>query len=1197
MVLLAGWLVLGVAVAVRGLLRPLCQPLCPEALAALIEEKYPDLGERLLSAVELADRADRYQGSATLVALLLNETDARTRQLDCLEAFPVHRAARFAAAASGMLLLILLPSLLWPQAYSELSQRFFFPWRAVAAYTLEVMPGDAVVAKGRPLRLSVRVRPLKEAAALPLASTLIRTDADGTMSRLRMVNDGAGRFTLLLDRVTGDFCYQVEAGSAVSTTFQVNAVEPVELASGSPVVTITPPEYARTVIETQTSHGRADLSALEHSRVRLDFRFTRPAVEATLQFTATGGKHAEPALPLTPPVAPGLELTADRRSARVELPARADGRFKLLLGAEHGIRTEPELPALTVQVDQPPVFVQVTTNDRLREGPRVVLPYDSVPLDLTLADDVGVEQAVVEYRVNNGQTQGEPIPLTDAGTRQASGSYRFNLAGKPVQEGDVVHFRLKATDNRRVPEAGLHPHSTYHPPEGWLTLQVARKAEPLRQQEITAQRDAIQQRLEALKRDLLREQRSLYKLRQESNGQPALSPEQARALQQLRQDHQALETALADLARDSSESPALQPLADLAREVANGEMHRADQALHDAEQAKQPAARIRRLDDADQERSAALDRLEGLRRLNERLARERLDQLQLEMMAQRQQGLADRLAQDPVDRTRAERGQRDQNELVDELQRLAGQGEPLQHAVDAARAEQARELAAQARELARAQRALTEATRAKQPREQGDRLADLAQRQSELAGQTERLAQETRQPAQVARASPLQAEESQQAAEALQRGDAGEAAERQERAAADLERLAADLERAAEQARDPREAARQLARLQDGLRQRLKEDVKKSDPKVALARQLQDVQREQDALRRTLKQLPVDEQNPAVQKEHREAVQRAGQALLALHKPNVKEADARMNETRQALERLAERQPAGEPSAEPGPASPSEEPAARPQGLPDRQQADQARQLAQQQRALRDAAQRLARESAGQRNEPQQALQRQAADLSRDLSRLAQQTARSPQAQQAAASSRQAQAAMQQARDQARQGNQGQARQAQERAAQALDQAARQADQAGEGMASRQGLPTEQQAGQSLQQARGEMKQAQGQLAQGQDAQGAMRRAAQALRQAAGQLASRQGQGNQRSPESQTGPAGAPGSGSPDATAMAVDAKTYAGKPWGDLPGELRTKILQDVKAKYGDDYARIIKLYFEQLADTKKPALLDKTR
>jgi hypothetical protein len=38
------------------------------------------------------------------------------------------------------------------------------------------------------------------------------------------------------------------------------------------------------------------------------------------------------------------------------------------------------------------------------------------------------------------------------------------------------------------------------------------------------------------------------------------------------------------------------------------------------------------------------------------------------------------------------------------------------------------------------------------------------------------------------------------------------------------------------------------------------------------------------------------------------------------------------------------------------------------------------------------------------------------------------------------------------------------------------------------------------------------------------------------------------------------------------------------------LPGELRGKN-QDAKAKYGDDYARMIKLYFEQIASTRRQA------
>src|SRR5690242_20080597 len=53
-ILLASWLGLGAVTALLGLVLPLFRRLDPEALAAVIEEKYPDLGERLTSTVELA---------------------------------------------------------------------------------------------------------------------------------------------------------------------------------------------------------------------------------------------------------------------------------------------------------------------------------------------------------------------------------------------------------------------------------------------------------------------------------------------------------------------------------------------------------------------------------------------------------------------------------------------------------------------------------------------------------------------------------------------------------------------------------------------------------------------------------------------------------------------------------------------------------------------------------------------------------------------------------------------------------------------------------------------------------------------------------------------------------------------------------------------------------------------------------------
>jgi hypothetical protein len=55
-----------------------------------------------------------------------------------------------------------------------------------------------------------------------------------------------------------------------------------------------------------------------------------------------------------------------------------------------------------------------------------------------------------------------------------------------------------------------------------------------------------------------------------------------------------------------------------------------------------------------------------------------------------------------------------------------------------------------------------------------------------------------------------------------------------------------------------------------------------------------------------------------------------------------------------------------------------------------------------------------------------------------------------------------------------------------------------------------------------------------------------------------------------------------------DSNPLAPFGEKYKGKSWGELPGEIKTQILQDMKARYGEDYAKYIKLYFEQLADRK---------
>jgi hypothetical protein len=1192
-VMLAVWLSLGAWLLVRGLIRPMRRQAAPEAVAAAIEERFPWLAERLTTSIELDQVADEFHGSPQLVARLTNEAEIQSQPLNFLEAFSPRRSAAWCSVASVVLLLVLSPALFWTDRYFELGRRFLFPWQDVNAvpYALKVTPGDAFAARGRPLTVSVRFDKKREGVVLPQSCMLMRVDANGLTSEDRMTLDGDG-FSFKIAQLTDGFTYRIEAGKAKSQNHQIMAVDPVEIATtkaafmwqeDSPAITFTPPVYARATIPTEQLHEIADLTALQYSRAKFFLRFNRPAVAAQLAIREqdSAKPQVNESMQSEAKIIP-LELSADRREGRVEIPAASDASYGLVLEAEHGIRTELEPHKLSVKIDQPPKFAQVLGAAEAKE----VNPYDQLSLDITLTDDVGVDWLAVEYLANKGPPASESIALDGKGKQQATAKHRFLLAGK-VKDGDELAYRFKAIDNRRVPEAGLEPNVAYYPPEfepgkpRWRTLKVAQQAKPLAQQEILARQDEINRRLEAIKDELLKEQRGVYKLRMESRYQSNLAPEQVEDLRQLRQEARSTDKALRALARTAAESPGFQPLAKRTQAVSDREMQNTIQNLGQAEQQLQRQERDRELHDADRELSAAVRRLDDIRREAERLAQARMDQIKLENLANRQEKLAQETAEqilrDPVKQPAnpdpAGKIQQNQNELANELQRQIAESPDLRQAVESIRAEQIKQLAQRARDLARDQSKLNKAARESDQQQNREKLADLARRQKTLADQTFKLAKESQPSAEATKSKPLKADYAQQAAEALQQGNATQAVQKQTQTAHELDRLVGDLDKAREQARQ-REAARQLAAKQEALRRRVSDEAQKKDPK--LADRLKDMEQEQKAIQQAAEKLSVPADNPQAPIDRALAAERAAKASEALQKGDSEKADSRMAQARQALERLAAGPDAAKMNVE--------------------SQTKEARRLAQEQRQLRAEVQNALNARtplSAQQTEQlarQEALRRQAGDLAGELLPLGQQLPQVPKIMEAFSSEQSARGAMQQAQTQSQAGNQVQAQQSRQEAAQSLNRAAQQIEQAFQQMSQAQSAAAQQKTGQALQQAQNQMKQAQDRLNQGQQrsAQSPMRQAAQALQQAAQQLAQQQQQPGTPVPDSTSGTRGVAAGGEPDIRLLGKDMEKYAGKSWGQLPGELRNQILQDMKARYGEDYARIIKLYFEQIAEMK---------
>ena len=171
---------------------------------------------------------------------------------------------------------------------------------------------------------------------------------------------------------------------------------------------------------------------------------------------------------------------------------------------------------------------------------------------------------------------------------------------------------------------------------------------------------------------------------------------------------------------------------------------------------------------------------------------------------------------DPSAKDEAEKIKQEQQKTANELQRLTEENPALRKDLDEARARRPRDLAERAANWPRSSAILSKAQAETEKRQKEERFAELANKQQELADKANELAKETKQPAQAAKTNPLKPEDAQKAADALKQGDADEALKNQDQEARDLDRVADELTKAIDLAKDPREAARQLARLEDG---------------------------------------------------------------------------------------------------------------------------------------------------------------------------------------------------------------------------------------------------------------------------------------------------------------------------------------------------------------------------------------------
>ena len=382
-------------------------------VARFVEERYPDLDDRLVTAI---DREAPGSGEDAFRARQLSDADRAVAAVSPDEVVPDPALKRAALAAAGAAVGCVVAAVLWVQPGQRALQAIalhLFPDR----YPLVVTPGDARVKPGEAFTI-------RAAAAAPLGEIVpqlhVRVGEDGRSVPMR--HEGNERYAWRFDSVPASFTYEVSAAGRRSERYSVTLLQ-------QPRVRRIDLHYrfpAYTRLEPRTDEDGGDIYAPAGTQVRVSVESTKPLGSGALVL-GDGQRLA-------------LRMVAPDR-AEAELTVRADGAYRVALADLDGLSAAGETEYFIRVLNDRPANVRIVRPARDRQ----VTPLEEVAIEARADDDYGIESLDLVFSVRGGREQVVPLSRGER-LPTATGRRTLFLEELDVEPGDFVTYYARARD-------------------------------------------------------------------------------------------------------------------------------------------------------------------------------------------------------------------------------------------------------------------------------------------------------------------------------------------------------------------------------------------------------------------------------------------------------------------------------------------------------------------------------------------------------------------------------------------------------------------------------------------------------------------------------------------------------------------------------------------------------------------------------
>jgi hypothetical protein len=392
-------------------------------LARFIEERCPDLDDRLVTAVDVRARAG---STHSVLEQTLQDAAASAlsgASLDDVVPESTARRTRGRAALAAVLAAIVAAAWIAPARRGfDAAVARLFPDR----YALHVTPGSIRLKPGEPL--VIRARTTSAAGIVP---DLVLSNGTARDEKISMSRSQEGGFAHRFDVVPASFRYRVTVAGRTSPTYEVTLLTPPRLERID--LHYEFPAYTR--LEPRDEEDGGDIYAPAGSKVTLRVHTGSTAASGAL---ALGDRR----VPLAHTGGGLFEAT---------LPVTDNGSYRVSLTSRDGVTAPGDTEYFIRVLDDRPPDVRIVRP----AGDRQVTPLEEVTIEARADDDYGVASLELVYGVRGAKEKAVPIGR-ERGETSSTGTHTLYLEDLGVQPGDFVTYYARAKDvgrGRRSTEA------------------------------------------------------------------------------------------------------------------------------------------------------------------------------------------------------------------------------------------------------------------------------------------------------------------------------------------------------------------------------------------------------------------------------------------------------------------------------------------------------------------------------------------------------------------------------------------------------------------------------------------------------------------------------------------------------------------------------------------------------------------------